>query len=74
MPQARDELAELFPGKTIEIKGNGRTIRVTVYPMAIKHFRTFKDSVTKAMDKIGKAPWRRLVERHHAHDRPDCSR
>ena len=56
MPQARDELAELFPGKTIEIKGNGRTIRVTVYPMAIKHFRTFKDSVTKAMDKIGKAP------------------
>ena len=56
MAQARDELAELFPGKTIEINGNGRTIRVTIYPMAIKHFRTFKDSVTKAMEKIGKAP------------------
>ena len=36
MPQERDELAELFPGKTIEIKGNGRTVRVTVYPMAIR--------------------------------------
>lgn len=56
MGKERDELAELFPGKTIEIRGNNRTIRVTVYPMAVKHFRTFKDAVTKAMDKIGKAP------------------
>jgi len=56
MTETHDELADLFPGKTVEIKGNGRSIRVTVYPMAVKHFRTFKDSVTRAMEKIGKAP------------------
>ena len=56
MSEEKDELAEMFPGKTIEIKGNNRTVRVTIYPMAVMHFRRFKDSVTKAMEKLGKAP------------------
>lgn len=52
---APDELADLFPGTSIEIYVNEtKSIKIGIRPMPIIHFRKFKTSITRALDKLNK--------------------
>jgi len=46
------DLATLFPGRTVELDINGHRFRVLVRPMAVAHFRRFKDAVNNSLQKL----------------------
>ena len=47
------DLKTLFPGKQVTIDADGQKLTFTVRPMAVSHFRRFKDAISKALEKIG---------------------
>tara|TARA_Y100000114_G_scaffold153211_1_gene172773 strand:- start:627 stop:1079 length:453 start_codon:yes stop_codon:yes gene_type:complete len=47
------DLKTLFPGRKVSIEAGGQNISFHVRPMAVSHFRRFKDAVSKALEKIG---------------------
>ena len=47
------DLKTLFPGRQVTIDAGGQKITFSVRPMAVSHFRRFKDAVSKALEKIG---------------------
>ena len=49
------DLATLFPGKTVELDINCHRFRVLVRPIAVAHFRRFKDAVNSSLEKLTKS-------------------
>ena len=47
------DLKTLFPGRTVTIEAGGQSLTFSVRPMAVSHFRRFKEAVSKALERIG---------------------
>lgn len=47
-----EELAILFPGRTVTVKDGGNAIEIKVKPMLVRHIRKFAGPIERAVEKL----------------------